>query len=56
MQTLGTKLSKLRANHNLSQIEIAEALGVSQTTYGCWESDEYSPRKENLLNIQVLQC
>ena len=51
MLTLGTKLLKLRQEHNLSQTEIADILGITQTTYGCWESDKYSPRKENLIKL-----
>ena len=51
MATLGTKLLKLRQEHKLSQAELAEILGVSQTTYGCWESGAYCPRKENLVKI-----
>ena len=42
---------KLRQEHKLSQAELAEILGVSQTIYGCWESGVYSPRKENLVKI-----
>ena len=51
MSTLGTKLLKLRQEHDLSQREIANILGVSQTAYGTWESDEHNPRKENLVKL-----
>ena len=51
MSTLGTKLSKLRKDHKLSQMEVAEILGVSQTAYNSWESDKSKPKSENLLKI-----
>ena len=51
MSTLGTKLLKLRQEHKLSQTEIADILGVKQTTYSGWESDEVKPKSENLFKL-----
>ena len=32
-------LKELRAKHNLTQKEMAKAIGVSTTTYNTWEGD-----------------
>lgn len=49
--TLGTKLRKLRDNKKLSQIEISNMLGVSQSAYNKWEADQAKPSVDNLLKI-----
>lgn len=49
--TLGTKLRKLRDNKKLSQIEISNLLGVSQSAYNKWEADHAKPSVDNLLKI-----
>lgn len=51
MMTLGTKLSKMRREKNLTQSEISEKLEVSQNAYNKWESDKAKPTMENLLKI-----
>lgn len=49
--SLGTKLRELRTNKNLSQMQVAVELDVSQTAYGKWESDQTKPGIDNLLKI-----
>ena len=51
MMTLGTKLNKLRTDRNLTQVQIAEKLHVSQNAYNKWESDKAKPAMENLMKI-----
>lgn len=49
--TLGTKLIELRAGKRLSQTEIAEKLGVSQSAYNKWECDISKPTIENFIKL-----
>ena len=49
--TLGTKLNKLRTARNLTQVQIAEKLHISQNAYNKWESDKAKPAMENLMKI-----
>ncbi|CAD7802204.1 hypothetical protein CHRY9390_00894 [Chryseobacterium aquaeductus] len=49
--TLGTKLNKLRTGRNLTQMQIAEKLHISQNAYNKWESDKAKPAMENLMKI-----
>lgn len=49
--TLGTKLNKLRTGRNLTQVQIAEKLHISQNAYNKWESDKAKPAMENLIRI-----
>ena len=51
--TLGTKLGKLRRAKQLSQLELAQRLDISQNAYNKWESDKTKPNIENLLKISV---
>ncbi|BFO64668.1 hypothetical protein KCF3NO3_06510 [Chryseobacterium sp. KCF3-3] len=51
MTTLGTKLRKLRDGKKISQSEIANILGVSQSAYNKWEADQARPSSDNLLKI-----
>ena len=51
MTTLGTKLRKLRDNKKMSQSEIADLLGVSQSAYNKWEADQARPSSDNLMKI-----
>ena len=51
MTTLGTKLRKLRDDKKMSQSEIANMLGVSQSAYNKWEADQAKPSSDNLLKI-----
>ncbi|KXH83034.1 helix-turn-helix domain-containing protein [Chryseobacterium kwangjuense] len=54
MTTLGTKLRKLRDDKKMSQSEIANMLGVSQSAYNKWEADQARPNTDNLVKIAEL--
>src|SRR5690606_3547297 len=49
--SLGTKLRHMRTQKNLSQMQVAQELDVSQTAYNKWESDQSKPGIDNLLKI-----
>ncbi|ODS88947.1 MAG: hypothetical protein ABS44_06345 [Chryseobacterium sp. SCN 40-13] len=49
--SLGTKLRHMRTKKNLSQMQVAQELNVSQTAYNKWESDQTKPGIDNLLKI-----
>ncbi len=51
MTTLGTKLRRLRDNKKMSQTEIADLLGISQSAYNKWEADQAKPNIDNLRKI-----
>lgn len=49
--TLGQLLRTRRHGRRLTQVEVAELVGVTQTAVSCWESDKARP---SLDNLQVL--
>ena len=51
MATLGKKLIILRRQSQLTQVEIADILEISQNTYSKWEADKCKPSAKNLINI-----
>lgn len=49
------RLKKLRKQVQLTQVEVAEKLGISQPAYASWERGVKKPTQENLVKIaQVL--
>ena len=50
----GEKLSKLRREHNYTQEQLADALGVSRQAIGKWESDLSYPETDHLIQIGTL--
>lgn len=54
MNTLGTLLRRLRQSKRLSQAEVADALGVHQTTYSDWEKDEVSPKWSQIFQLATV--
>lgn len=52
--TFGTKLRKCREKKRLSQREVADLIGVSQSTYSNWEGDIRSFRVEFLAKLAKL--
>ncbi len=49
--TLGEKITELRKNKNLSQIQLAEQLGVSRQAISKWESGNTMPGIDSIIEI-----
>jgi transcriptional regulator with XRE-family HTH domain len=54
IMTFGTKLSKLRKDHNYTQEQLAGILGVSRQSISKWESDVAYPETEKLIKLGKL--
>lgn len=48
---LNEQIKKLRLSHNLSQVELGEALSVTKQTVSNWENDNIQPSVEMLVKI-----
>ena len=49
------RLKNLRKQAHLTQVDVAEKLGISQPAYASWESGAKKPTQDNLVKIaQVL--
>lgn len=49
------RLKKLRKDAGLTQVDVAEKLGISQPAYASWERGIKKPTQENLIKIaQIL--
>lgn len=51
---LGTLLLKLRKERRLSQAEVADRVGVSQSAYCAWESDRATPGARHYGPLAIL--
>lgn len=51
MAFLGENLKKIRQEHKLTQIELANMLGISQKSYSHWENGKCKPNYEKLEKI-----
>ena len=50
------RLKNLRKQAHLTQVEVAEKLGISQQAYASWERGVKKPTQENLVKIsQILK-
>ncbi len=49
--TYGTKLRKIRLEKNLSQAEVANSIGLDQSSYSRIESDQSEPKAGTLLKL-----
>ena len=49
---LATKLKVLRAEHNLTQAELASKLGVTQKVISSWETGNATPRPAMMQKIE----
>ena len=55
--TFGEKLSNLRKEHNYTQEQLAEVLGVSRQSVSKWESDIAYPETDKLIKIsKIFEC
>ena len=48
------RLKNLRKQAHLTQVEVAEKLGISQPAYASWERGVKKPTQENLVKIAKL--
>lgn len=48
---LGTRLQTLRKERHLTQSDVAKALGISQQSYGRWETDKVKPSPAKLTQL-----
>ncbi len=48
---LNIKIRELRASYNMSQVELAKALGVSKQCVSNWENDNIQPSIEMLVKL-----
>lgn len=51
---IANRLVQLRKQHNLSQEELADKLGISRQAVSKWERAESSPDTDNLISIAKL--
>lgn len=51
---IANRLVQLRKQHNMSQEELAEKLGISRQAVSKWERAESSPDTDNLISIAKL--
>lgn len=49
---MATKLKVLRAEHNMTQVELAELLGTTQTVISAWETGVSTPRPAMMQKIE----
>ena len=49
--SVGERINELRKQHNLSQVQLAKALGISRQAVSKWENDQSLP--DTLLMIQL---
>ena len=57
MNTLGSRLLRLRTEKKLTQANIASALGITSSSVTQWEQDSYQPRGKNLIALtKILGC
>ncbi|MBQ9745801.1 MAG: helix-turn-helix transcriptional regulator, partial [Clostridia bacterium] len=55
--TFGEKLSKLRKEHNYTQEQLADILGVTRQSISKWESDIAYPETEKLIKMgKLFEC
>lgn len=51
MAHTGRRIAKAREEAGLRQVDLAQAVGVSETAVQKWESGENEPRTRNLMRI-----
>lgn len=50
------RLKKLRKDAGLTQVDVAEKLGISQPAYASWERGVKKPTQENLVKLSNILC
>jgi bacteriophage CI repressor helix-turn-helix domain len=54
MKIFGTRLREVRKSKKITQIELANMLGISQKSYSHWENNKTFPSFENLIKLADL--
>lgn len=54
MSIFSERLKELRLEKGLTQIELANMLGISQKSYSHWETQKTEPSFENLVKLADL--
>ena len=49
--SIGERISQLRQKNNISQLQLAEALGLSRQAISKWENDQTAPDTINLIRL-----
>ena len=49
--SIGERISQLRQENNMSQLQLAEVLGISRQAVSKWENDQSSPDTINLIRL-----
>ena len=49
--SIGERISQLRQENNISQLQLAEALGLSRQAISKWENDQTAPDTINLIRL-----
>ena len=52
--SIGQRISELRKNQNISQLQLAKALDVSRQAVSKWENDQSAPDMVNLIRLADL--
>ena len=52
--SIGERISTLRKEHNISQVQLAKALEVSRQAVSKWENDQSSPDRINLIKLSEI--
>ena len=55
METIGSRIKKLRKEKKLTQGKLGDLVGVSDVTIGFWEKDVNEPKYENLEKVIALE-
>lgn len=56
MDSFGDKLKKFRLSKNMTQKEVASAMGISQQAYGQYESGNRRPKIDTIVRIADALC
>lgn len=51
MESIGSRLIKLRVKHDLKQSDVANIAGIKQSSVSDWESDKTKPSSKSLLKL-----
>ena len=52
--SIGERIAELRKQQNISQVQLAKALGVSRQAVSKWENDQTAPDTINLISLADL--